>query len=434
MSFKKLGYGLIVQIFIKFIAIGLGLYTARWSIYNIDSAILANFTTLLSLASTVLTIINFGIPNIIQMYYTNYPKVALHSSLFSTLTFVRLLTLPLGLFLMYVLLPLSGVGDTQLALNTFTLLYILVFDLNFRSLTDAIGTSWKYSISDFIGKFVIVALLAFNNNYYFYFNSAIYIFIHISFIGYLIGLCIDIVWQKPNYSIQKPSFRILKEYSKPIMYLGMTNILVSIYLTTDKLFLKKLGFPDLEIVGYSNAYRLLEISMIIPGLTTPIISSFAKKRLQNEHTHKIDRQFNLFINKIITLSIKKSTFLFYLIINFMFSFITLICLNIFGPLMIRIIDTNIKYSLALDYLPILSLALLPLPILGYLGSMIVFYGGEKQDFVSYIVIAICGLTLYSILIPLYGGLGASIATVMIYIIDVCIKLILIKKVNIFVKL
>jgi O-antigen/teichoic acid export membrane protein len=119
------------------------------------------------------------------------------------------------------------------------------------------------------------------------------------------------------------------------------------------------------------------------------------------------------------------------LINFLISLIAMIGLNIFGPYIIGIIDTSLKYPLALELLPILSLALLPMSILGYLGSMIVFYGGEKQDFVSYIVIAICGLTLYSTLIPFYGALGASISTVLIYVIDVFIKLVLIKKVNIF---
>jgi hypothetical protein len=256
-SFKKLGFGLIVQIFIKFLAVGLGLYTARWSISNIDSSTLADFNTLLSLASTILTLVNFGIPLIIQRHYTNNLAKAKKGSIFSTLTFIRFLTLPMGLFLMYGLLPISGVNNVQLAICTFIILYILVFDLNFRAITDAMGTSWKFSISDFVGKLIIVILLAISGKYIFNFSAPIYLFIFISFIGYFIGLCIDIVWQKPNYTIQKPSFNELKKYSKPIFYLGMTSILVSLYLTTDKLFLKKLGFPDIEIVGYSNAYRLL---------------------------------------------------------------------------------------------------------------------------------------------------------------------------------
>ena len=202
-------------------------------------------------------------------------------------------------------------------------------------------------------------------------------------------------------------------------------------LNTDKIILKGLKLDDAIINGYANAYKLFDIGMIVIGLSTPVICSFAKKRLDEGKIGNVDLKFHELVNKIKKIGTKKSIFLQYLLLNIGIGMVALFGLVVFGPLVINFTDKDLKYPLALDVLPILALSLIPMSIVGYLGSMIVFYGGEKFDFKSYIFIAITGLVLYATLIPRYGAFGAAISTLLIYVTDVLVKLVLIKKVHIF---
>jgi O-antigen/teichoic acid export membrane protein len=431
LSLKKLGSGLLIQIVIKFLAVGLGLYTARWSISNIDTNTLSDFNILLAFSATLIMILNFGLHNILQRHYTLNADKAKKDSMFSTMMILRILGLPLGLLLVVIFLPLSGVNNLDLGLKIFAMLYILLIDINFKSITDALGTSWKFSITDFISKTLIVVLLALSVKYKISGIEPVDIFVGVSIFSSIIALIIDANWQKPNYTITKMDFSILKENKKSILYLGLTSILASLYIVTDKLFLKHLDFPDSEIVAYSNAYRLYELATIIPGITTPVISSFANKRINSTEMAKVDYKFYQILNKIKKLSPKKSIFLQYLLINISFSLVVTVLLVLIGPLVIKFIDSDLKYPLAFDVLPILALSLVPVSIIGYLGVMIILFGGEKNDFISYIFIAIFGLITYSIFIPAYGAIGASISTLLIFIFDIIIKLLLIRKTSIF---
>ncbi len=431
MNLKKFSTSVIITIIIKFFAVAIGLYTARWTISYISKGDLADFNTILGLATTIVGVINLGIPSIIQRHYTNTKTPENDGDFWITMTYLRMISYPIGVLLCILLMPITGINNIALTIASYTMLFILVADLNFRSITDAKGNSWQYSVSDFIGKVFLAVLLFVFSRVSTNINS-VYIFISISMMTYTLTLIVDSIWQKKYYTFGSFDINIIKNSYKSLIYFTLINTLIALYSNTDKIFLKRYGFDDGVINGYANAYKLFDISIIVVGLATPMIASFAKKRIDDINMGKMETwvKQNIFF-AFPRIGIKKTIFSTYLLINIAIGSLTSIGLFLIGPFIIRFIDVSNKYPLVFDILPILSLGVIPLSIVLFLGYMIVFYGGEKYELLNYIITSFLGLILYFWLIPIYGGIGAAFATVCIFGIDMTTKIVLIQKQKIF---
>jgi O-antigen/teichoic acid export membrane protein len=418
MNLKKFSLSLVLTILIKFVSIALGLYTARWSINYIPSRDLADFNIILGFITTIVTIITFGLPVIIQRHYTNTKSPEKDGNFWTTAMFVRLFSFPIGILLCVVFVGLTGVNNLPLTLATFCMSFVLISDLSFRSITDAKGNSWQYSLSDLVGKIALVVFLIFSINTSLPYPK-VYLFIGSSILAYLIALLIDGIWQKKHYTFGKLNFDLLKKLSKPIFYFSLIATLTALYSSTDKIFLGRFGFPAEVINGYSNAYKLFEIAVVVIGLSTPMLASYAKNQIQNKNLGRLENYFKKLTQKLgIDFSDKKIKFCTYLLANIIIGTMSSIGLFLIGPLVLKFIDSSNLYPQAYVYLPILAIGVIPLSVVLYLGYMIGLYGGEKYEMFNYIFVCSFGLLLYTILIPRFGGVGAAIATNCIFVCDI----------------
>ncbi|MBC7472614.1 MAG: hypothetical protein H7196_05160, partial [candidate division SR1 bacterium] len=354
MNLKKLSFSIVITILIKFAAIATGLYTAKWTVTYIPSADLANFNTILGYCTSIVTVINFGLPSIIQRFYTTENEPEKDGDFWTTFSILRILTYPIGLILTLVLLPITGVYNPTLAFLMYTMLFILVADLNFRSITDAKGNSWQFSISDFAGKaFIIATLVWFNITQPQY--SSLYVLIVGSIMAYILGVVIDALWQKKYYSIGKFDWKIVKENQKSITYFFFINCLIALYASTDKIFLKRYGFDDAIINGYANAYKLFELSVVVIGLTTPMLASFAKKRIDSPSLSNTEIKFKkVFQNLFKKIRDKQVIFYTYFTLNTIIALCCSVLVSILGPFVLRYIDQNNLYPVAFPTLSILA--------------------------------------------------------------------------------
>jgi O-antigen/teichoic acid export membrane protein len=402
---------------IKFIAVFIGLFTYRWLNVYIEKDSLRDFNIILSLCGVLYAIVNFGIPTLITKLYTNKSEFDNQANGWYTLFVLRIFSYFIGLLLLLVSLPLIGIADIFLGFWIFTLGFILIVDLSYRAVTDSIGNSWQFSSTDVIGKlFLLIGLVVIG---YFKRPANLFEYVLISTVAYLITLVLDIIWQNKNITWGKFDKNFIMKNKNIISYLTISNILIASFALTDKLFLNGFGASSEEIVGYSNAYKLFELFAIIPGLSVPILSSFSKKRADNDKLG----QFEVKVKNFLQINNNQKAILI------SFGFIAcLIGVSIYtvsiilGPLILNIIDPMNKYPAEFTALPILMFGIIMLPLNQYLSSIMQLYDKTIHDTSTYLIQAICGLLLYTILIGKFGYVGAAISTTAIYFVELIVRL------------
>jgi len=404
---KKLGFSLILNVLIKFLAVGVGFFTTRWLLNNLSVGEYESYNLIVAYNQIILQFIDFGIPTLIQKYYTNEKDLEKLKTVWATFNGFRMGLYFLALLIILITYPLSQTQDLALILGLFTAQFIIFADTNYRSVCNSYGHSWQFSLSDFAGKALLLGFLSIGL-YFNQFNSNIWLFVGASILAYTIGYIIDFIWQKKYTGWAKFDFGIIKENYKKILFLALSTIVISVYLTTDRLYLKFFGWPALDINGYSNAYKVFEIFTIIPSLTIPQIASFLKKQFES-HTNP----------KILTIR--------YLTYSLFLGFFCTIFLLFFGNVILGLIDTQGKYPAAGQALQILSFAFIPMIPMLLASQITIFLGGEKYELISVSIVAVIVTMLYLLLIPTFGIVGASVATLATYSVDLVIKLYFLSK-------
>ncbi len=402
---KQFSSGLIWQVVIKFLAIGLGFFTTRWLVEVLSVSDYRNYNLILAYNAVLLVLIDFGIPQTLQKIYTHNQNAKENSDVWTTITILRVVSYFLAVVLICFTYPISQTQDLGLILSLFTAQFILVADLNYRSICQAVGRTWQFSVTDFLGKFILVCGLILGNIVLYFGLAPLYYFIILSIIAYSISLVIDAFWQRKFTHFGKFNFKTLQKNSKGLVYLALANLAIAIYLTTDKLFLAYFKFSDNSINSYSNAYKLFEIAQVVPGLVMPAISSLVTKQIVVEKDSK-EKQKILFRFAGFALGL---------------GVILSIGIALFGWLAIWLIDSQNKYNQTAQILPLLGISLVFICPMLIFKDTTIFLGKEKYDLITTALTATLAVILYIILIPNFGLNGAVIATIISYLFDLIIK-------------
>ena len=382
---------------IKFLAVFLGFYSTKWFI-NLSTSEYASLNLITAYTPIVISIVSFGIPELIQKYYTIKSNKYKLEDIWTSLSFLRLISYFIGILLILLSFKASKVDNLIYILGIFTAQYILIIDANYRSVCDAKNISWQFSLTDFLSKFLLVVFLYLG--LYFKLTNLTF-FIIISIISYSIGLILDAFLQRKITRLGKLSIGFLKENFKSIIFLSLSTILFSTYTTTDRLFIKYFNFNDLVLNSYSIAYRVFEIIIIIPSLTMPILVSRVQPYLHTDKTY-ILRKFGKFGNKLLWEVI---------VLNFVFGVCLTIGLFMSSRFILDILGALNTYPDSENILKILSFGLLLLPNAIFMSLITIFLGGEKFQFYTGIFLSVTTILGYLIFIPTYGAVGAAFTSI-----------------------
>jgi O-antigen/teichoic acid export membrane protein len=401
---KRFGILLILNLVIKFIAIICSLALNRW-LNQLQPDLFADINSILPFLSLLIAgMINMGIPILIQREYTKHLAVKSSNigSYIINLQYLQFAVFLLGFPLIFAFYRFFFQESIlPLIFLIYGAQYILTIDLNFRSISDALGKTWKFSLTDLVGKilqitFLFGSILIFNK------DQSINLYIISAYLAAISSFGLDFYISKKNIPIGKFNFNLLKQQSKSIIYLSISALVVSSYMVTDKLFLRGFGVDYFSFNGYSNIYRIFETTMIAPGVVLPSLVSFYFKGEKNS-------------SRIL------KTFVFVIL----FSFICALVYFILSPIILQLIDPQNKYTeYSLLVLPMLSVSLFLFSLGSFMSQINIFLGGEKYELIVTIILASTTLTLYWFLISKYGIVGAAISTLISFCLDVLLKIVL----------
>lgn len=407
----KIGF----SIGLKFFSISLGILIYRWLNQNLSIGDLSNLNIITAYIAVITGIIQLGIPTLVQKYYTNLSDDLEKYKKWTELNLIRFISFFLGLFLIFCTYKIFGIYDFSLVFIIYCTQFILITDLSYRSVLDVYNQSWKYSLTDLIGRFILVVSIYSISKGVFTvgLTSLFTIYLLFNLISVIFPFIIDFFWHFKKTRPTSFSVEYLLQDLKPMLILGISALLAGVFMTTDKLFLKNFGFSDTVINGYSNAYKLFELSMVIPGLSIPIIATRVKAKAD---LIKISKDKRIFIFKV--LSIVSAVGLF-----------VGVGFYILSPAFLKLIDPKSLYiDNSLQYLIFFAISLVCVFGSQLISSVTIFYSKEKYEIFIFLFHAIVGLTLYYILIGNYGAYGAALTTMIIFIEDITIRIILLFKI------
>ncbi len=487
----------VFQIGLKFIAIALGLWIYRWQNNYISVDGLADLTKISAYTGIILGIINLGIPPTIQKFYTNnlanfQEKKLNFAHFWQAFLVLRLVSYLVGTLVILVSFRLSNTENLLSILGIWTAQFILILDLNFRSVCDTSGRSWQFSLTDFLGKFVLVCGLFLTTSglgVYFFGqnlpNNAVNWFIIFSILAYSVALGVDFwlqrdltffgkgkgfkaiileilfgilgVFKIQNWQIW---FKIWQSHYKEIFFLGGASLVAGLFLRTDILFLGFTKVDNVSLNGYNNSYRLFEIASVIPTLIAPVLASqFIQKINQNKTTitqdfsQNSDNSPNLtgnnptdnqnqpnpldnFSNSSKTSKNipNNSTKNFQILQQFLLQMtllgiICMILLFSLSPLGLWLIDPRKRFwTESLSVILPLSLILIFNGLSTFISFVTVFLGNSHFELILSLANLCVATLLYFLLIPNFGIMGAATATLGIYIFDLIFRFFLFWKV------
>lgn len=408
---KKFGVGLAINILIKVTAIALGIYTNRWINTNFLPETYKDYNLIISYTAIILGLINFGLPILIQKFYTNNNSQEERNKFWSAIFSLRIISYFVGLFIILITKNLSGVENLWYIISMYTFQFILMVDLSYASVYNAKGEGWKYSITDFIGKITIVSCLLAYSKIAPDTKPLDYL-ITISFIGYTFSLLIDSLWLYKQTRFKKFSFDIIKKNLKPIGLLALSTAMIAFYQQSNLQFLEHFGYKEEEINGFKNAFLLLTQALVVTEVILPQLASLAKKKLDKNEVSRIGLFFGKFTQKIKgQIVIEWSLFVLFLGLGAYLGMI------IFGPIILNIIDKDSLYPLAFDILPIISLFIITNSIAGLLAYITIFFDREKYNLIAVFGQAVLSIILYTLLVPRFGTFGAAWALVALSVFD-----------------
>ena len=397
----RFSLGLVLNIVSKLLALALGIYSFRWlnSELSAESLSLLNLTE--SYLSPVLMFIGFGLPIIIQKFYTNTKSNAQDGlpDFWASMMWFRFISFFVGLVIILGLKLFSS--DFNLILGFFVYLYsfLVVVDYSFFAVFAARAETWRFSVTDFVSKLSIVVLLYLFTIYETAINPLTF-FVWVTMLGSALSLMVDWKLLKKATPFGKFKKSILRKELRPMLLLAMSYFIIGIYQNWHIVFLSKLGYGDDIINGFKNGYRVVEQTITVAGVVTPQFASFIKNRLEGLEFGNIMRKVVLYVS------------VFSLLVGFGY-----LMLYYFGPYVIKLIDSNNNYPIAFEILPILGIYSFCTIVATLITYITIFYGKEKYHLISVSVQAVLSLLLYFLLIPRFGYIGAAWSIVIVSLVD-----------------
>jgi O-antigen/teichoic acid export membrane protein len=393
--FKKM----ILQVGIKFLAIACGIFATRWLNNNLTIEENADYAVIISYNATILMIVTLGLPTLTQKFYTNIADKKILANFWATSVRIRLLSYIFSLILIFFTYRIVGIKDLLVTLGIFSAQFILLADNVYRSICDANNRSWQFSTTDLIGKILLIAGLY---GSIVFFNPSLWVFVVISIFAYSISISLDAFWQRKETQWGKFDMNIIKSELGAIGFLSLSDIINGIYSKTDILFLKNIAVNNIELVSYSNGYKLFEIITIISSLTMPVLGS------------KLIKKMN--VNKD-----ARSEFVKYYILVSIAGIIVGFSTILLSGLATWTIDPSGKFSQTQNVLNLLSIVVAMLFPTMLSNDLLNLSGLEKKQFWSKVITGMVAIIGYLVLIPMYGIWGAGYATIIFFAVECCVK-------------
>lgn len=415
----KIGYLNLSMVGIKLLTTGMGLYTIRWLNEYFDVQTLGLYYGTLAYITIVVSFLDFGIPAIIQRYFTPKPDKSTTGAFWTSINFMRFLSFFLGLIVISLTYRLTGHDKLQITILFYLLQFILIWDLNYRSICDAFNEGWQFNITDFVGRAFLVLCLIFTSFFKPEYLNYLDYFLYVTLFVYLMSFFVDSIWQSKRYTFGKIDENIIKENLKPIFLLGSVVFLSSIFLQSRQLILNNYyAFDPATLGSFGNADKIFTLAGIIPGITMPILASHVTRHLKTGEVSKASSK----LEKMFKLSYKRSVIVEYGLYTTILGTLVAFGTVILSPFLMNFIDTANRYPQTINAVFILSPAMIIYSTAVFYSYLIVFLGGERFEFASKVFLTVLGLTIFYLLIPNYGIYGACVATVIIFLADFCIKI------------
>jgi O-antigen/teichoic acid export membrane protein len=406
------------QSIIKVLATAFGIYSTGWIIRNTTESRNADFAFVVSIVSILLAVINLGIPKLIHKYYTNInPETEENrlklSKIWKSFFFLRIVSFFVGLFLAFFVGLFFYPNLIILITSIFIIQFIFIFDESFRGITDANGHTIWYTITDFLEKvFLFGFLIIYELNIIpsFLKLEALNYFIICSFATRIVMIISDYFLNKKFiYKGGKVDWKFLKSIQKTILTISLSGISVGIFMNIRQIILEYFNFSDSQLVTFFNANKLLVVMTIIPSITIPMISSTVKKQFLG----KDQKMSNIFRFLLIILG---------------FSVVYYLGIYIFSPFLYKLIDIKGQYSLRefLQIFRIIVLSIIFYPLSLFIGNILILINKEKYEFISTLWVGILSIPIYILATYFFGILGMSVSISMVMLLDLLIKLYLLK--------
>ncbi|GAB4143413.1 MAG: hypothetical protein OHK0017_00770 [Patescibacteria group bacterium] len=386
----------------------------RWYVANFSPSDLEILNLQSSFITTLMVMVTFAIPNLIQRYYIHFEERTKKevADYWTTMLLLRVGTFILGLILLFIFLPISGTTNLYSALGLYLMQFLLLVDLNFRMISDSLNQSWKFSATDLLNKFLLFAglysLPLFEKNLNSILNisgSSLYFayYLALAILSVLISFVLDWIINLKHIGIGEFHPGLIRKELKSIATISLTTIIIALYSQTDKLFMKYFGLGSEQINGYSIAYRLFESLIIIPALTIPTLATLLHKNRKSDPSKAVKLRI-----AIIGLAL----------------FSTLLAMLV-KPVLLAVVDSEGKYTeFSSTSYNLLAIGLIPLTISAYYANKFVFNHKEKYDLIANIITLVFALIGYAVFIPMYGASGAAMVTSGYLFLDLFVKLFL----------
>lgn len=428
---KQTALDLVSQTLIKFLAIGLGFFVNRLINTHLDTEALNTYNLITAYTPIILGLVTFGLPDLIQKFYTNHRDPELLKDFWTTTSIIRFVSYFLGIgliFLNFWLADLPLIENSLLApilivfktkdnlkqenlfyiLGIFSAQFLLIADLGYRSVCNTRDRAWQFNFTDLLGKFLVVLFLALIS---LLFELTLDTLILILLFAYSICFFLDFVWQKDLTEWGKWNYAIFQANLPSILYLSISSFITSLYWTTDRLFLKQFGATSYQINGYTNIYRVFEIATVPGSLIVPILATKLKMFLDDKRRDRHDNTNNLPTLIWSRLGLVLSLGLFVAVLFWLFA-----------PWILSLIEPKkLYFENSIQALPALTVALVFYFGNVFLSHLLIYANGEKQHLYATLAVALLAFYLYFSLIPKFLILGASWATALFYIFDFVLK-------------
>ena len=391
-----------LSVSLRLLAIAFVFFPQRWLNENLSSEVFAQVNVSLSVIGVVMGILTLGVPQLLHRVYTHMAHTPERDMIWSSLAGLRVVSFVPGLVLV-ALASLFGWADLEVLILLYVPAFLFLTDVAFRSIVDSDNRSWQYSFTDLCSKAVLnlglfwaavqVPVVSQWPDFYKYAFAL--------FLSAVTAVGLDLLLQRKHYRFVRPSVAYLRRVRPTIVYLGMTGFLVGAFLTTDKIFLESYGAGDNAINGYSNAYKLFEVAVVVPGITMPVLASTVIKRIRGSAAGE-----------------QRVTLRRYLMTTLGVGFGVALGFAALGPWVLSLIDP------AGNYIQISRVALwtlTPAVILNFgvtfLAHMFVLSGHDKQEMKVQTRNLLFALLTYGVLIYFFSYVGAAVSTILIYLFD-----------------
>ncbi len=393
--FKKM----ILQVGIKFLAIACGIFITRWLNNSLSIQENADYAVIVSYNSTLLLMITLGLPTLTQKFYTNIKDKKILANYWATSVWIRICSFVLSLLIIVLTFQLVGIKDLFLTLGIFTAQFILLSDQVYRSICDAGNRSWQFSTTDLIGKILLVAGLY---SSFIFWKPNLWVFAVLSILAYSICIIIDAIWQKKDTTFGKFDMSIIRSEIGAIGFLSLSDVINGLYSKTDILFLKNTLVNNIDLVSYSNGYKLFEIATIVSGLTMPVLGSKLIQKLNVDKSSRAELPKYYVLVTLVGIVVGLATF-------------------VLSRLATQIIDPSGKYIQTENVLKLLCIVVAIIFPTLLSSDLLNLSGLEKKQFWSKVITGVVAIISYLTLIPLFGIWGAGYATIIFFAIECIVK-------------